>query len=120
METDKKRFLRDHTLNKMLEEIKVISDRVSQNKFPPVLFYNSLSSLTEMYETNMVILQHLEDAIEQLRKEKASKAAIESVVEAAVHVQLGLMSIHNALKEDIGTVMEGIMDIKQFLGMKED
>lgn len=115
-----KRFLRDHTLDSMLDEIRAISGKLSQRVFPGLIFSQSLESLTEMYETNRIVLQKLELAIESLRKSNENEEALNSIVEAAAHVQIGLVTIHNALKEDVGLLLQQISDLKDVLGIPQE
>ncbi len=94
------RFLRDDVLDEMLLEIKSISDRVDNEYASSLKFYKTFISLTELYETNKIALVHMEDAIELLRKEGASQEVIDLVVGAALHIQLGIVNVHNIIKED--------------------
>lgn len=115
-----KRFLRDNALDNMLTEIRSISEKFSRNEFPGFVFTKSLESLTEMYETNKLILQHIEDAIEMLRKTGSNEEALMSLVSAAAHVQIGMISIHNALKEDVNILLGQILELKESLGLQND
>ena len=114
------RFLRDNILDEMLAEVRAISDKMTRREFPPIIFCNSLSALTELYETNKTVLQHLETAIEAMRKKESTEIVIDQIVEAAAHIQLGLVSVHNALKEDINELLEGILNLKKNLGITDD
>ena len=110
-----KRFLRDRVLDNMLEEIRAISDKVTDTEFPSFIFSHSISAISEMYETNKVVLQHLEDAIEKMRETNVKGEVLETVVESAAHIQIGLMSIHTALKGDLDSLMNSIETLKSSL-----
>lgn len=115
-----KRFLRDNALENMLHEIRAISEKFARNEFPGFVFTKSLESLTEMYETNKIILKHIEDAIELLRKSGDNEEALMSIVAAAAHVQIGMISTHNALKEDVNILLGQILELKEALGLQND
>ncbi|HQH71694.1 MAG TPA: hypothetical protein PK360_06395 [bacterium] len=116
----KKRFLRDKVLDEMLSEIRRISENVPETRFPSLVFSKSLLSLSELYESNKVVLQRLEGILDQLRKNPSgNEEIIDEVVEAAVHVQQGLMSVHNALTQDIRGILDGIQDLREILGLAE-
>ena len=108
----KTRFLRDNILDEMLEEIRTIAEQVSRQQIPPLLFHNSFLALTEMYETNKNVLRHLETAIDLLRDNASAQAAINPIVEAAAHIQMGIVNVHNTLKNDIENLLEGIRILK--------
>jgi hypothetical protein len=112
-----KRFLRDNVLDDMLHEIRVISDRVTEAEFPTLMFTQSITAISEMYETNKIILEHLETIIEQVRDDSPKEDILQKAVEAAAHVQIGLVSVHTALKQDIDTLMSSIESLKDSLGM---
>ena len=116
----KKRFLRDKVLDEMLSEIRRISENVTETRFPSLVFSKSLLSLSELYESNKVVLQRLEGILDQLRKNPSgNEEIIDEVVEAAVHVQQGLMAVHNALTQDIRGILDGIQDLREILGLAE-
>jgi hypothetical protein len=116
----KKRFLRDNVLDDMLNEIRSISDRVSDSQFPTLMFSQSITAISEMYESNKIVLEHLEDVIEQMREKDINDDVMDKVVEAAAHVQIGLMSIHASLKSDIDTLLSSIETLKNSLGIDEE
>ena len=109
----KGRFLRDNVLTDMLTEIKNMAEQVEKKEMPSLLFSNSLAALAEMYETNKLVLQRLEETIQRLRDENQVSDLVDPIVEAAAHIQLGLVTIHNSLKEDISQMLEAIEDIKK-------
>ncbi len=111
----KTRFLRDNILDDMLDEIRAISDQVARQEIPPLLFYKSFTALTEMYETNKNILRHLEEAIETLRKKGVDNESIDPIVQAAVHIQMGIVNVHNTLKQDIENLLDSIQSLKKNL-----
>ncbi|MFB3789523.1 MAG: hypothetical protein ACE15F_24460 [bacterium] len=116
----KKRFLRDNVLDEMLSEIRRISENVKENRFPSLVFSKSLLSLSDLYETNKIVLQRLEGIIGHLRKHPSgNEEIIGEVVEAAAHIQLGLVSVHNALTQDIRGILDGIQDLREILGLTE-
>jgi len=110
-----KRFLRDKALDEMLTEIQAISERVVSNEFPTLVFSNSMTSLSEMYETNKLVLVYLEDVIENIRKNAPQDEVLDKIVEAAAHVQLGLVTVHNALKQDINSLLTLIQKLGKTL-----
>lgn len=112
-----KRFLRDRVLDNMLDEIRSISEKVTDTEFPSFIFSQSISAISEMYETNKVVLQHLEDAIEKMRETHVEGEILETVVESAAHIQIGLMSIHSALKGDLDSLMDSIETLKDSLSI---
>jgi len=114
------RFLRDHVLDEMLADIRSIADKVSRREFPPIVFCNSLTSLTELYETNKAVLQHLETGIEELRHEGSHEKILDEIVEASAHLQIALVSVHDALKQDINELLDGIMNLKKNLGITDE
>ncbi len=116
----KTRFLRDHTLDEMLDEIRLISEKVSNSNFPSMIFSNSVSSLSELYESNKIVLQHLEDAIEQIRGQHPPDEILDKIVEAAAHVQLGLVSVHNALKQDVNSLLKVLTQMENSLSTTDD
>lgn len=117
---DKKRFLRDSVLDDMLDEIRSISDKVSESGFPSMMFHSSLMSLSELYESNKHVLTQLEKAIDLIRRDGKPSAVLNEIVDAAVHVQIGLTTVHNALKQDINQVLENIQQLKASLSLEDD
>ncbi len=115
----KTRFLRDKMLDEMLDEIRTISDKIFTNEFSLMVFTNSMRSLAEMYETNKRILLRLEKVIETKRTHQPDDPTLDDIVEAAAHVQLGLVTIHNALKKDVNGLLQGIKDIESSLSLEE-
>lgn len=113
----KKRFLRDKVLHTMLDDITRISELIEHDSMPMFTFKHSMCSLAGLYQTNKIILEHLEEAIEQLKKDGQSQDAIDNVVKAAAHIQLGLVEIHQSIKTDFDTLHEavdklrGLMDV---------
>lgn len=93
----KKRFLRDGVLDEMLDDICQISEKVPENE-QALLCSQSFASLLELYETNKVVLQYLEEAIDDYRSGGAMDGVIEKVVQAAAHIQIGCVSAHDALQ----------------------
>ena len=118
--SDKKRFLRDHLIDDMLSEVRLVSDKVGDSDFPRMIFSQSLSSLSEMYETNKVVPQHLEDIIDLLKKQADTKDVIQHAVEAAAHVQLGLVAVHGALKDDMNVISGSVQSLRESLGITEE
>ncbi len=116
----KVRFLRDRMLDGMLNEIQSISEKVNEENLSPLFFSRSFSSLSEMYETNKMILENLEEAIEQLRHGDPHEEIIDTVVKAAAHIQLSLVTIHTSIKDDINTLMEGITELQNTLQSDEE
>ncbi|MBI1388585.1 MAG: hypothetical protein GC154_09080 [bacterium] len=112
MSSSSKRFLRDNTLAEMLDEIRNISSKVSDSEFPTMMFTKSLSSISELYEVNIHVLRRLESAIEQIRDIPDTKDVLEDIVDAAAHVQIGLVSVHTSLKADIVTLMDSLQNLK--------
>lgn len=113
----KKRFLRDHLLDDMLSEVRLVSEKVGESEFPRMIFSQSLMSLSEMYETNKVVLEHLESIIDMLRSNEDPESIIKHAVEAAAHVQLGLVAVHNSLKEDMNVISESVKSLRVSLGI---
>lgn len=102
----KKRFLRDGVLNEMLETICSISDKVPECD-SSVICSQSFASLVELYETNKIVLQYLEEVIDDLRDDVSLEDVIEKVVQAAAHIQLGCLAAHNTLQvlfDEQGTI----------------
>lgn len=116
----KKRFLRDRMLDDMLSEIRNVAEKVGDTKFPSLLFTNSLRSIAEMYETNKHVLQGLEHTIEQIRSSPEDKEElIDNIVEAAAHIQIGLVSMHEALREDVKDMMKMIEKLKESIDLDQ-
>lgn len=115
-----KRFFRERVLDNMLVEIRYISEKVTDTEFPSFIFSQSISAVSEMYETNKVVLQLLEDAIEKMRETHVEGEILETVVESAAHIQIGLMSIHTALKRDLDSLMNSIETLKDSLSILKD
>lgn len=112
-----KRFLRDNILDEMLEEIRMISGKTAETGFPTLVFSQALISLSELYETNKVVLKHLEEVIDRLRHSNVETETIDQVVEAAAHIQVGLVTVHNALKKDVQTILDGIDMLRKNLNI---
>ncbi|MDP8243465.1 MAG: hypothetical protein P9L94_05230 [Candidatus Hinthialibacter antarcticus] len=115
-----KRFLRDNTLGSMLDEIKTISNKVSQNEFPNIMFSQSLASLSELYETNTHVLERIENAIEGIRSGKENSEVLEDLVHAAAHVQIGLVTVHKSLKTDVSAMLHTLNHLKEVVSLDED
>lgn len=94
----KKRFLRDGVINEMLDDICSITAKVPDSN-TSVVCSQSFASLVELYETNKIVLQYLEDVIDELREGYPVDRVIEKVVQAAAHIQIGCLSAHNTLQE---------------------
>ncbi|MBD3267892.1 hypothetical protein GF373_14585 [bacterium] len=114
-----KRFLRDNILDEMLHEIRNISETITDSQFPTLMFSQSLAAISEMYETNKTVLHHLEEVIEQLREKEVDDQVLDQVVNAAAHVQIGLMSVHSALKNDVESLLNGIESLRSTLEIEE-
>lgn len=117
---NKKRFLRDNTLNEMLDEIRAISNKISNSEFPALLFSNTLLNITEMYETNKVVLERLEDSIEKARQSDVDPELLDELIESAAHVQLSLVSVHRALKDDVSFLVKVIKTLKDNLDIETE
>lgn len=113
----KKRFLRDNVLDTMLEEIRLISGKTPDREYHGMFFSQSLLSLGELYETNKLVLIHLEEVIDRLRKDRVNQGIIEQVAAAAAHIQLGLLTVHTALKKDTQAMTDGIDYLRKCLNI---
>ncbi len=113
----RKRFLRDNVLDDMLNDIRMISGRTAETGFPTMVFSQALISLSELYETNKVVMVHLEDVIDKLREQGVDSATIDQVVEAAAHIQVSLITVHSALKQDVQSILEGVEQFRESLGI---
>ncbi len=111
----KKRFLRDKVIHTMLDDIQRISELIENEEMPMFTFKHSLCSLASMYQTNKLILERLEETIEMLKKENPDHPAIDNVVEAAAHIQLGLVEIHQSIKSDFDTLHEAVVKLRDLL-----
>lgn len=111
----KKRFLRDRVLHTMLDDITSVSDMIENENMPMFTFKHSMCSLAELYQTNKLILERLEETIELLKKEGGSQEAIDKVVEAAAHIQLGLVEIHQSIKTDFDTLHEAVVKLRELM-----
>jgi len=111
----KKRFLRDNVLDMMLEEIHLIAGKSPEGNYPGMFFSQSLFSLGELYETNKLVLIHLEEVIDRMRRDRINQGIVEQVAAAAAHIQLGLVTVHTALKKDTQAMLEGIEHLRKCL-----
>lgn len=113
----KKRFLRDKVLHTMLDDINRLSDMLENENIPMFAFKNSMCSLAGLYQTNKLILERLEETIELLKQEGKTQESIDKVVEAAAHIQLGLVEIHQSIKTDLDTLHEAVAKLRGMLDM---
>lgn len=111
----KKRFLRDKVLHTMLDDITSVSDMIENENMPMFTFKHSMCSLAGLYQTNKLILERLEETIELLKKDGQSQEAIDKVVEAAAHIQLGLVEIHQSIKTDFDTLHEAVLKLRELM-----
>jgi hypothetical protein len=111
----KKRFLRDKVLHTMLDDITRVSEMIENEQMPMFTFKHSMCSLAGLYQTNKLILEHLEEAIEQLKTDGKSQDAIDNVVKAAAHIQLGLVEIHQSIKTDFDTLHEAVAKLRELM-----
>jgi hypothetical protein len=113
----RKRFLRDNVLDDMLNDIRMISGRTAETGFPTMVFSQALVSLSELYETNKVVMVHLEEVIDKLRVQGVDSSTIDQVVEATAHIQVGLVTVHSALKKDVQSILDGVEQFRKSLGI---
>lgn len=111
----KKRFLRDKVLHNMLDDILRLSDLLENETMPMFTFKNSMCSLAGLYQTNKLILERLEETIELLKQDDKSQESIDKVVEAAAHIQLGLVEIHQSIKTDFDMLHDAVEKLRGML-----
>lgn len=115
-----KRFLRDNILDEMLNEIRSITTKIESTQYPTLLFSHSLRTVNEMYETNRTVLVILEDLIDVLRNRNPEDPSLDPIVESAAHIQIGLVSVHKALKDDVQQLVEVIDNLKNTITLEEE
>lgn len=93
-----KRFLRDHVLDAMIEELQRLRYDIANHENDSERDKH-FAILHVVYETSRVVLERLEEVLEQLRVGVTSEEMIIPIAEAAMHLQNGLRNIHRSLKE---------------------
>ncbi len=115
------RFLRDNKLDEMITEIRSIAEQIPSSYVPSIVISRSLDSLSQLYEKHKITLVHLEDAISNLRSDNPNtNDALDSVLVATLHVQQGLIAIHESMKNDVSELKEQIDNLKNSLGLEKE
>ena len=94
----KRRFLRDAILDQMLRELRDIQDKVelSEREFTSELG-PILQAALELYESNKVVLSHIEQAIGSVRCDASPTSYLGDMLMAATHIRMGLTAFHSVL-----------------------
>lgn len=96
----RRRFLRDSILDQMLRELRDIQDKVelSEREFTSELG-PILQAALELYESNKVVLSHIEKAIASVRCDASPTSYLGDMLMAATHIRMGLTAFHSVLVE---------------------
>lgn len=94
----KRRFLRDHVLDQMLNELRDIQQRVEsrQEEFTSDVGPIFQAAL-ELYEANKIVLGHIETVIESVRGSKSQELCLGDLTMAAAHLSMGITAFHSVL-----------------------
>lgn len=94
----RRRFLRDSVLDQMLQELRDIHDKVetAEEEFSSELG-PILQAALEVYESDKIVLGHIEKAIEKVRADPSASSHLDDLVLAATHLRLGLTAFHSVL-----------------------
>jgi len=96
--TSDRRFLRDMVLDQMLRELRDVQRMVEGQKGDFTCDLNPiLEASVEVYETDRIVLKHLEMVIENVRDREEGLDYLDSLTIAAAHLRIGMTAIHSAL-----------------------
>lgn len=94
---DDRRFLRDMVLDQMLRELRDVQQMVEEQRGDLACNLNPiLEASVELYETNRIVLKHIEAAIETVR-ERDEGVYLDDLTIAAAHLRIGMTGLHSAL-----------------------
>ena len=105
----KKRFLRDGVFDCLIDEVEDILHQIPEiNPSHPYLFHY-INSLVISFKTNHIVLERIEESIEYARKNDPTEEICVTLREAAVHLQTGILALHESFQINTAAIREGII-----------
>lgn len=96
----KSRFLRDHVLDGMIEDVKLNLNAIDRSDPANAGLYNYTYSLFVTFRTNKVVLSKIEECIEFSRKNNPSDRNIALLSETIMHIHAEIVSLYEALRQN--------------------
>lgn len=89
-----KRFLRDHVFDFLIQEVEDFLGQIPEDHPDAKYAFEYINTLVIAYKTNRLVLERIEEAIETARLHDTTKEVCVPLVDAAMHVQTGIRSLH--------------------------
>ncbi|MEW6238645.1 MAG: hypothetical protein AB1656_24945 [Candidatus Omnitrophota bacterium] len=94
----KMRFLRDKVIDKLIEEVERLSASIPDEDENSIEFLSHyVNSLLITFKTTKIVLERVEEAITAARKIDNTEIVYAPLCEAAMHLQVGVNSLNEAL-----------------------
>lgn len=92
-----KRFLRDGVLNGLISEMQDLIHSIPEIDLDTGFKFHYVNSLLIAFKTCKVALERIEESIEFARHSDPTGEICSPLSEAAMHIQTGIMSLHDTL-----------------------
>lgn len=92
-----KRFLRDGILFGMIDNMQDLLDSISEDDPETGYRFHYVNSLLVTFKTCSVALERIEESIEYARHHDPTGEICSPLSEAAMHIQTGIMSLHDTM-----------------------
>ncbi|NPU99466.1 MAG: hypothetical protein HPY51_19935 [Candidatus Omnitrophica bacterium] len=102
----RRRFLRDHVIDDLIGQLEQVQAEAHRTESSDPFFLNYLNALLVAYKTCMITLERIEEGIESARKNDPTGEICLPLVEAATHIQTGVLSLHETFLSDTGAFRE--------------
>jgi len=102
----RKRFLRDHVLDDLIRQLEVVQAEALKDAACGAFLPNYMNSLLVAYKTCKISLEGIEEGIESARKNDPTGEIRVPLVEAATHIQTGLLTLHEMFLTDTAAYRE--------------
>ncbi len=97
----RRRFLRDGVIDDLINNVKEILDAVSGEEISDEFLFRYVNSLLISFQTNKLVLERIEESIEIARKSDPTNEICIPLADAAMHIQTGIITLHDSLVESI-------------------
>lgn len=96
----RKRFLRDHILDDLIHQLEIVQGEALKDPSAHAFLPNYMNTLLVAYKTCKISLERIEEGIESARKNDPTGEIRVPLVEAATHIQAGVLSLHEMFLTD--------------------
>ncbi|MFB3786216.1 MAG: hypothetical protein ACE15F_07585 [bacterium] len=96
----RKRFLRDHILDELIQQLETVQAEALKEVSAGTHLLRYLNALLVAYKTCKITLERIEEGIESARKNDPTGEIRVPLVEAATHIQAGVLSLHEMFLTD--------------------